>query len=84
MDLARTLLPDRVFTREEAAAFLSRTPDTIKKYAEEGRLPEHRLGRSPTYILSEIIAAVAANLLASDTPMPDPPAKYTPKHRSPQ
>ncbi len=79
MDMMRTLLHDRVLTREEAAQFLARSPDMIDIYVDEGKLKVHRIGKSPVFILSELLAAVATEQLASTAPLPTPPRPFQPK-----
>lgn len=49
---------DTLLTREEAGELLRVHPDTVRRWAREGRFPEHRIAGSVRYKREELIAAL--------------------------
>lgn len=52
---------DTLLTRDEAAEYLRVHPDTVRRWAREGRFPEHRIAGSVRYVKEELRSALEAN-----------------------
>ena len=52
---------DTLLTREEAAEYLRVHPDTVRRWAREGRFPEHKIGGAVRYVREELRGALDLN-----------------------
>lgn len=61
------MAPDeKPLTVAEMAAYLKRSEYSVRKYAKEGELPGHKVGREWRFFLSEVHAAWTARALETE------------------
>ena len=66
-----TTQPNTILTAEELAKILPLHPETIRKWAREGRIPHRRLGRKIVFLSAEIDAWIASGRLFTSVMPPN-------------